>query len=154
MALRDHAEARAIYQALMDEIDVCFMAEDCARHAELIHVPHHIRTRSETFNIRTQQELEVAFRRYVDYAAELGATSCKRECINARFRTKDCIEGSHRVSYKDKDGNNVTQPTLTQAIVMRMQGRWMVCGSDNNSSDETGISDAVRACVQQNIAAQ
>lgn len=148
-----NAEAIAIYQELMEQIDHCFDAGDSVRHAELIYVPHHIRSRLDNFHIRSQAELEAAFQQYVKFARQMGTVRSQRICQSAKFRTKDSIEGTHTLEFFGKDGTHVVPVTRTTSIIMRIFGRWMVCSSEHTSKEETGIQDAVRG-VQKTMPPQ
>jgi len=144
MAKGRNTEAIAIYQALMEQVDTCFDSADVSKHAELIYIPHHIRSRLDNFHIRTPAELEAAFTRYITYARELGSVRSRRVCQDAKFRTKDKIEGTHTLEFFDEDGALVTPVTLTTSIIMRVFGQWMICSSEHTSKETTGIQDAVR----------
>lgn len=152
MAKSDDANAIAIYQALMDEVDQAFMARDAERHAKAIYVPHHIRTRKETIHIRNPEELRGSFYRYLEFTEGLGAVIHKREVQTARFRNKDAIEGMHTVNTLDSNGVHVTPQSRTTSIIMRMQGEWRICGSDNTTQKVTGVGDFLRDLMKQNQA--
>ena len=150
MAKGEDPEAIAIYQALMDEVDQAFMARDPERHAQCVYVPHHIRSRQEVINIRTREEMRAAFFRYVEFTEGLGASLHKRKVITARFRNRDAIEGTHEVNTMDADGTHVTPPTRTKIMIMRMQGKWQICGSDNSTEQTTGVSAHLRDLTKPN----
>ena len=149
MAKREDPEAIAIYQALMDEVDAAFTARDAARHAKVIYVPHHIRSRQEIINIRTTDELRAAFFQYLEFCDNLGASTHKRQVLTARFKNRDAIEGTHEVNTMDADGVHVTPHTRTTVIIMRMMGQWRICGSDNSTDHITGVSEALRDLMKQ-----
>ena len=148
MRLPANSEAIEITQGLLDTLDAAFIAKDFEAYAPALHVPHHIRTKKEVFDIRSIEELKVGFERYCDYADELGATSCKRTCTKGRFCTVDRIEATHSVSYFAPDGTLVVPTAHTTSILMRIEGEWRICGSDNTTRISTGIADALRNAAQ------
>lgn len=149
MARREDAEAIAIYQGLMDIVDRAFTTRDADLHAQAIYLPNHIRTRKEVIHIRTQQELRGSFFRYLQFTESMGAVSHHREVLTARFRNKDAIEGVHTVDTLDANGENIIPQTRTTSIIMRMQGEWRVCGSDNTTEQVTGVGAFLRDLVKQ-----
>lgn len=150
MRLANQQEAMAITQELLDIVDAGFTANDFDMYAPAIYIPHHIRTKTEVFDIRSIEELRVAFLRYCDYAREIEGSYCKRICTRAAFKAKDRIEATYSVSYY-RDDNSLTLPTTyTTSVLMRINRVWRICGSDNTTRISTGIGKAVRQAIEQN----
>lgn len=150
MAKRDDPEAMDIYQRLLDVVDQAFMARDPDAHAKAIYVPHHIRTPQEMIHIRTPEDLRAAFFRYLEFTDGLGGTTFQRQVLNARFRNKDAIEGVHEVNITNALGEKVIAQSRTTSIVMRMNGAWRICGSDNTTRKTTGVGTFLHDLMKQN----
>ena len=142
-------EAKRIVQELLDGIDDAYMTEDFDKQIQLVHVPHHIRTESEAFPIRTSEEMKVAFFSFLDHTKSLGGVTCKRTCHSAKFRGRDKIESIHDVEYFDVNGNHVLPVTQTTGITMHIGLSWRICASTNTTKITTGAGDAVRESLKQ-----
>lgn len=136
-------QAKAVYQEVMDTIDASYAARDFDRFAQVMHIPHHVRTKSETFDIRDVASLRSAFVEYTEYARLHGALTFRRTCLTANFRTRDSIYGSHELAFLNADGEHAAPKSTTHSIIMRMNGTWRVCGSDINITFDTGIAAKV-----------
>lgn len=151
MRLANQQEATAISEDILEKLDPALMEDDFALYAELLHVPHHIRTKIETFDIRDMDQLRACFVRYREHAEEFEATWCKRVLLDAKFRAKQRIEARYSVSYYDEDGVLVTPTTFTTSILMLINGKWRICGSDSNTKLSTGIGQVVQDAISNNM---
>jgi len=151
MRLPSPAEAMRIAQETVHQLDKALMEGDFDLYSELLYVPHHIRTKIETFDIRTQKELRACFERYRQHAVEEGAVSCERKVETGRFRNPHRIEARYSVTYFTEAGEPVVKPTYTNSIFMIIGGKWRICGSDSNSRRTTGIGEAVQRVVAENM---
>jgi len=145
--------AAEISNGLLKQLDTAFMEKDFDLYADVLHVPHHIRTKLETFDIRTMEQLLACFEKYCAIADEFGAVRCERVLIDSQFRAKQRIEARYSVSYFDPNGALVTPSTFTTSILMLIHGKWRICGSDSNTKLVTGIGEAVEQAISRNVRA-
>jgi len=150
MRLGKDKEAAAIASDLLERLDRAFMDIDFDLYAELLHVPHHIRTMHEVFDIRDQIQLSACFDHYCKLFKDYRAVTCKRIVKSAEFRAKQRIVTRYSVSHFDCDGKLVTPTTFTTSILMVINGKWRICGSDSNTRVTTGIGEAVENAVLRN----
>lgn len=150
MRYGDPAEAQKIVQGLLDQVDLAYRTHDFDIFVEVMHTPHHLRNQAEAMHIRDLNELKTAFDAFHRYTSQdLGAVDCKRNCIEAKFKTRDRIEAFHDVTYFAEDGTKVRPTTHTKCVVMTMGISWKICGSDNSGDVATGAAKAVQEKIFQ-----
>lgn len=149
MRYGDPAEAHEIVQGLLDKVDLAYRTGDFGVFANIMHTPHHIRNKAEAFHIRDLDGLKLAFDTFLAYTNDLGAVDCKRNCIEAKFKTRDSIQALHDVTYFNEAGEKVRPTTQTKCVVMAMGIDWKICGSDNTGDVATGVADAVQTKLLQ-----
>lgn len=141
------AQAKEIYQNLLDGIVQCYFDRDFQSFRNFIHVPHHFRTATDTFVLRDVNALENMFHRYIDHCEDAGLTDYKRFCLSAKFRTPDRIEGTHESHLMC--GTEPMCPVFrSTSILMRMHGSWMVCASDSHLKKESAQGTALREALK------
>ncbi|WP_342078563.1 hypothetical protein [Yoonia sp. SS1-5] len=130
----DDAEAKRIYQELLDKIGQSYFDADFAYFRDVIHVPHTLHSQGQTVHVDTDEDLRAGFNKFRSYLAGIGVTEFIRTCEDAMFLNEQQIIGEH-TSHLLRNGVWSREPYNVRSMLRRTDGRWQVCSSENALPD-------------------
>ena len=136
-------KAAEIYQQLLDDIQAAYFANDFAHYRQMIHAPHTYSTKGGTLRIADYDQLLLSFQAFGEYLQGLGVTEFRRKCLGAAVLSADKFIGSHSTEFL-RDGTSLREPYEVWATVERIDGRWVVTGSENAIEDTSWQAHAFR----------
>lgn len=134
----DPAEARALYQDLLDRINQAGFSGDATAFLEAMHTPHRIRTLDTAQVLDTPDDMRRLFRGFCDFLAEHRVTSYVRVCTDARFVDPDTVVGAH-LSHVLCGPDYVLPRFRVQTVLRRIAGRWKLTETETLIHDDAGL---------------
>jgi hypothetical protein len=92
----DNAEARKIYQDLIDRSADALLGRDFKRLKTFYTLPHEIESAKGSRTFTTSEELLEMFAQIHTDFERMGVTGMIRRCIAADFLTPDSLQGTHK----------------------------------------------------------
>ena len=148
MAKLDHNEAKKIYGDLLEQVCQCYVTKDFDTFSQLIHLPHHIRTRSERFVLRTPEDLRLIFDINCATLVTSDGRTLTRKVLDARFKGQDKIDGSHQ-SILPKEIQEYHRPYPSNTVLMWIGMRWQICASDYHVDESSPICKMLREALRK-----
>ena len=132
------AQAKEIYQDLLDRLSCAYEANDFDAYARMIRVPHEVSSYGPKVQVNTMGELRVLFDSIRWHFAKTGVTDYVRTCISAEFISPTEIVGTHET--RMLAGTQVVDtPYPVKSYLQLIDGSWWVCKSDNALEPDNGI---------------
>ncbi len=150
MASGSPYEAARIYQDLLDRINDAYATGDFGAFAELVYVPHHLRTSTKTYVLRDRDQLKKMFEEFISHLTNLRVDNFIRECKSAEFRGADRIEGDH-LSHMLRGTDYVEPMFRSRSLLMRVGQSWMVCASENRVNENSASCQALEAAIIKSV---
>lgn len=124
------ANARAIYQQLLDTLSQAIMTQDETMWKQHIHLPHFMTTCDGKLVLESQADLDFSLQDYCQALHKLKITRLERTCDTARYINGEVIVGFHTTKMLTADGT--AYPTYPVRWVMQLEsGVWKVAKSDS-----------------------
>lgn len=109
------AEARRIYQDVLDRMNQAYFDGDLGVYRQLVHLPFTLSTFDSKVELTTPDEVGLMFRNLRLFLSSKNITSYIRVCIAARFLDPDTIEGTHEQSSWRMRANRNCGPAMPPA---------------------------------------
>ncbi|QUJ75468.1 hypothetical protein KDD17_10835 [Sulfitobacter albidus] len=143
-------QAMAIYQDLLDRISDSYKRRDFSAFAQMVAVPHAVRSFGPTAWIEDRTQLRALFDDICTHQAANAITDYDRHCLAARFTAEDTIDGTHET--RMLRGAQIAQdPYPVRSVLRRINGVWWVTESDNAIEPDAGLGAVLsRRATPQN----
>jgi len=138
----DFKSAKDVSEYLLKVTGDAMMAGDFDRFAQHFHLPQTVTTFDSQSLLQTRQDVRQIFDNVRAHYRKIGVRELVRYCVAAEFKGPDKIEATH-ISHLMNGTRQLAEPSAGFSLLHRIEGRWMVKGSQYAIADSIGHGRAL-----------